>query len=85
MNAAHIGRLLSREGVHVQRTQEGDESVDGAVYITDLVHVQVPTFGADLNVVSETGEGHLLFGRPRRLISELVADIREALGMQVHA
>lgn len=83
MNAARFARQLQQRGLTIKGSTEGDESVDGAVEVTALVHVQIPTFGCQVNVVVESADGTEFEFYPERAASDLdgiLADVRKACG-----
>lgn len=85
MNAAKIARNLKLQGLTIKSVQEGNHDVDGQVQVTELVHVQVPTFGTKLNVVAQSADGQSFEFFPERKPSDIagiVADIRAACGLQ---
>jgi len=49
------------------------------IVFTPGVHVQVPLFGDEPNVVLETGKGQFEFYDAHRNIADLVADLKAAL------
>lgn len=78
-NAKELAVLLQNEGFTTGAIKEPNEEVDGMIVLTETVHVQVPLYGNEPNVVRETDEGKLDFGDQRRKMSELIADINMAL------
>lgn len=83
MQAKTVAQKLKARGINVIDYVEGDDWEDGMVRITELVHVQVPTYGRGANVVQECDEETFLF-KPRRMsLDALIKDIRAALG--IHA
>lgn len=81
MQAQAVAQKLKAQGINVIDFQEGHALEDGSVRITDLIFVQVPTYGRSLNVVQQLNNGKILFKPPRRSVSALMADIRASLGM----
>lgn len=87
MNAMRLAKKLVDAGINVRKITEGDDCEDGMIEVTDLVHVQVPTYGSTPGVVAETTDGLFRFFKPRKAsdVAGLVADIRKALGHEVAA
>lgn len=84
MNANKVAAALQRNGLSVTKIEQGSDVVDGAVVITALVHVQVPTYGNTLCVVVESADGQAFDFYPERKaidIAGIVADVRSACGM----
>lgn len=85
MNAARYATVLRSHEINVLRTAEGDEDQDGAVYITESVHVQIPTSGSRVEVCFETDAGtdehafNFLGQRKSTEYLKVVADIHKAL------
>ncbi len=82
MNAEKVAKALRAAGIPVIQVEQGDDCMDGAVHVTELVHVQVPTVGSYLNVVQEVdgGEAFKFYPETKSLVA-IVADVRQALGM----
>lgn len=84
MNAEKIARSLKLHGLSIKKVQQGSHDVDGMVGVTALVHVQVPTYGRSINVVSQSADGKSFWFYQERKASDIagiVADIREACGI----
>lgn len=82
MNPWEVARELQRLGFPTIRTEGATESTDGMVEITDLVHVQVPTFESGLCVVSMSADGEEFKHHPIRAnVVDLIPDIKEAMGL----
>ncbi len=81
MKAKTIAAALEAAGIHVLRSEEADEETDGAVHITDLVHVSVPAYGSACWVVAECDGDEFQFYEKRKTIGGLVADIKTAMGL----
>lgn len=79
MKAKTVAEKLKAQGIAVLNYTEGDEWEDGEVIITELVHVQVPTFGARPGVVRENADETFTFYPARKDIEQLKADIGDAL------
>jgi hypothetical protein len=74
-----LAEALSRYGIHVAFSFDGDEAEDGGVLVSAGVHVQVPTFGGAPRVVLDGCHGDMRCYPPRQSVAELAADIRTAL------
>jgi hypothetical protein len=74
-----LAEALSRYGIHVAFTFDGDDAEDGDLLVSAGVHVQVPTFGEPPRVVLDGCHGDLRCYPPRQSVAELAADIRTAL------
>lgn len=85
MNAMRLAKKLADAGINVRKIVEGDDCEDGLIEVTDLIHVQVPTYGSTPGVVAETPQGLFKFYKARKAsdVAGLVADIRKALGHEV--
>jgi len=87
MNAQRVAARLKAIGIPVREWEEGTESEDGSVTITESVHVQVPTFGGGLCIVKESrgpgGEFDLEWEHYpiRRTVAELMPDYKKAIGL----
>lgn len=79
MTPFSLARALGRFGIHVDDVCDGDDSHDGEVSVTKLVHVQVPTFGGAPRVVVHSLHSDVRCYPPRCTLPELVGDIRHAL------
>lgn len=80
MNANKLAEKLAQSGYKPVKVSEPSFEEDGAIHISERVHVQVPLdseFGP--NVVRETMEGHFAFDHPRRVFDDLIQDLRQAL------
>jgi len=71
--------LRKMYGIETLRVELPTEEADGAIYVSNAVHIQVPTYGGSFNVVQQINETTLKFFPDRRYWSELVTDIRTAL------
>jgi len=83
MKAAIVASALKDHGIPVQSVQEGSKIEDGEVQVTEMVSVQVSTYGKKVTVVSFTN-GKLTFRPTRNIITEIdefISDIRKACGM----
>ena len=83
MNATNIAKTLKTKGLNPLRVENGSEDADGAIYLTEKVSVQVPTFGKTLGVVVEGADGKTFDFYPLRTVEQLdllVNDAQEALG-----
>lgn len=78
MNAQRLANKLTKSGFSVSSISQGDESEDGAIYLTDLIHVQVPTCCGKASVVVQNGEEFTFYPEPRNF-ADLVSDLREVL------
>lgn len=82
MEAAKVAAQIGKLGLPVIEIEEGCHSMDGSVKVTELVHIQVPTFGHGLCVVAEVDGGKAFKFYPiRDAVSELREDIEAALGL----
>ena len=79
MKAETLAKQLEQAGVTVKSFKEGDDQADGAVYITDRVHVQVAVFGDYMNVVRETPDHKYKFYPESSGGQQLIEAIRTAL------
>lgn len=87
MNAAKYARALKRLRFPILGSQEGQEHEDGMVEITTLVQVQIPTYGSEVSVSADNGDGESFTCYPLRRAADLAAvaaDIRTACGVTSH-
>lgn len=88
MNAMRLAKKLADAGINIRKVTEGDDYEDGEIEITELVHVQCPTYGSTPGVVLRSTDGEEFEFYPERKASDvaaLVKDIRKALGHEVAA
>jgi hypothetical protein len=80
ITAARLADKLRACELPILRSEEGDEGQDGAVYLTEKISVQVPTYGGLPCVVLESDAGdewtHMT---DRTTLADLVKDCRKAL------
>jgi hypothetical protein len=79
MNAQALAEKLNKLGFTPLALSEPSKREDGIIVITTGVHVQVPLHGEEPNVVLETGKGEYEFYDARKKITDLVADLTQAL------
>lgn len=82
MHAATIAQSLKDRGFAIKSTQEGTAEADGMVALSELVHVQVSTYGSSVSVVAQTASGESLQFYPARDASDidgLASDIGKAM------
>jgi hypothetical protein len=78
MDTSTIAQQMEDLGFSVLRFEEGDHDADGAVYLREDVHVQVPTFGRGLCVNRFDGEA-FHHSPTRAFVADLKEDIKLAL------
>lgn len=78
-NAKELAALLQEEGIRTGGIKEPNKEVDGMIVISKNVHVQVPLYGNEPNVVRVTDDGKLDFGDQQKKMSALISDINLAL------
>lgn len=86
MNAQKVADFIKKLGFNVINVSQGDEEQDGMVEVTELVHIQVPTYGSGLNVVQECADGSFNFyptHQAKGTCAPLIADLRKALGFEI--
>lgn len=79
MNAAKIAHQLKLLGVDVIKVEEPCDVEDGAVYVTDKLHVQVPDEGRDLGIVEELDDGCFRFGALTESVTKIADQIKAEL------
>ncbi|PKO94290.1 MAG: hypothetical protein CVU16_03465 [Betaproteobacteria bacterium HGW-Betaproteobacteria-10] len=79
MNAQDLAEKLNKLGFTPVALSEPSKKEDGMIVFTKGVHVQVPLYGDDPNVVLETSKGEFEFYDARKKITDLVADLAAAL------
>jgi hypothetical protein len=70
--------LKEAYGIDTLRVELPTEEADGALMLSDKVHIQVPTFGGSCNVVQEIGKTFKFFPE-RNDWTALISDIRSAM------
>lgn len=76
--AAKVARDLRAHGIVVVKFSEGDDVEDGAVVLSDRLHVQVCALSCSrLNLVLETERGTFKFFPDRRSFAGLLADLQK--------
>lgn len=78
--SANVATRLRKCGIHVESFTEGDDSVDGTVNLSPMVHVQVGFYSPTYGVVRVVGDSFEFFPE-RRSIAALLPDIRKAMGL----
>lgn len=79
MNAQALAERLNKLGFTPVALSEPSKKEDGMIVFTKGVHVQVPLYGDDPNVVLETSKGEFEFYDAHKKIEDLVADLKAAL------
>jgi len=79
MNAQALAEKLNKLGFTPVALSEPSKKEDGMIVITKGVHIQVPLFGDEPNVVREIRKGEFEFYDARRAIGKLVDDLNAAL------
>jgi hypothetical protein len=79
MNAQALAEKLNKLGFTPVALSEPSKKEDGMIVFTKGVHVQVPLFGDEPNVVLESSKGEFEFYDAQRNIKDLVADLEAAL------
>lgn len=79
MNAQALAEKLNKLGITPVALSEPTKKEDGMIVFTKGVHVQVPLYGDDPNVVLESSKGEFEFYDARKNIADLVADIQAAM------
>lgn len=79
MEAKKLSEALKAKGLAIGEVTEPDDAEDGMIMISTRVHVQVPFWTNEPNVVRETSDTAFIFGKPRTDLDTLVDDIRRAL------
>lgn len=78
-NAKELASLLHDEGIQTVGIKEPNKEVDGMIVVSKNVHVQVPLYGNEPNVVRVTDDGKLDFGDQKKNMAALISDIHQAL------
>lgn len=79
MNAQALAEKLNKLGFTPVALSEPSKKEDGMIVITKGVHVQVPLYGDEPNVVLETEKGEFEFYDAHKSIERLVDDLKAAL------
>ncbi|MDP3439815.1 MAG: hypothetical protein U0989_12395 [Azonexus sp.] len=79
MNAQALAEKLNKLGFTPVALSEPSKKEDGMIVFTKGVHVQVPLYGDDPNVVLETSKGEFEFYDAHKKIADLVIDLAAAL------
>lgn len=79
MNAQALAEKLNKLGFTPVALSEPSKKEDGMIVFTKRVHVQVPLYGDEPNVVLETSKGEFEFYDAQRKIEDLLADLNAAL------
>lgn len=80
MLAQRFANTLTRMGISVLKFEEGDDLQDGAVYVSEKVHIQIPTGGCGRPaLVIEHDNGNLEFRPECKNTTALVLEIQQAL------
>jgi len=79
MQARLVAAKLQQAGINFLNFTEGDDLEDGAVYISESVHVQVPTYDTGINVVQQLDEETFAFYPIRKSIKDVLIDLKKAL------
>lgn len=79
MKAKSVANALKKAGISIRDYKEGNDFEDGVVILSDIVHIQVSTYGQEVGVVTEA-EGGFKFYPSRHSLSALIADVRKAFG-----
>lgn len=79
MNAQALAEKLNKLGFTPVALSEPSKKEDGMIVFTPGVHVQVPLYGDEPNVVLETGKNEFEFYDAHQDIADLVADLGAAL------
>ncbi|MEI7613868.1 MAG: hypothetical protein WCK63_13265 [Betaproteobacteria bacterium] len=79
MNAQALAEKLHKLGFTPQALSEPSKREDGMIVITKGVHIQVPLYGDEPNVVRESSNGELEFYDAQKNIDRLIDDINTAL------
>ncbi|RIX49521.1 MAG: hypothetical protein D3M94_00470 [Rhodocyclales bacterium GT-UBC] len=79
MNAQALAEKLNKLGYTPVALSEPSKKEDGMIMFTKGVHIQVPLYGDEPNVVLETDDGELEFYDAQRDINDLIADLKAAL------
>jgi hypothetical protein len=72
-------RLAKDYGIKAIKIELPRKESDGAIVLSESVHIQYPTVGNSLNVVRQIDAGTFYFYPCRTKWAELVSDVREAL------
>ena len=79
MNAQALAEKLNKLGFTPVALSEPSKKEDGMIVFTKGVHVQVPLYGDEPNVVLETAKGEFEFYDAQKNMADLVADLHAAL------
>lgn len=79
MNAQALAEKLNKLGFTPVALSEPSKKEDGMIVITKGVHVQVPLYGDEPNVVREIGKGDYEFYDAHKSIDRLIDDLKAAL------
>ena len=79
MNAQALAEKINKLGITPTALSEPTKREDGMIVITKGVHIQVPLYGDEPNVVRESGDGDFEFYDPQKTIGRLMEDLKSAL------
>lgn len=79
MNAQALAEKLNKLGFTPVALSEPSKKEDGMIVITKGVHVQVPLYGDEPNVVREISKGDYEFYDAHKSIDRLIVDLKAAL------
>jgi hypothetical protein len=79
MNAQALAEKLNKLGFTPVALNEPSKREDGIIVFTPGVHVQVPLYGEEPNVVRESSNGELEFYDAQKNIERLIDDLKAAL------
>jgi len=79
MNSQALAEKLHQLGFTPLALSEPSKREDGMIVITKGVHVQVPLYGDEPNVVRESSNGELEFYDAQKTIGRLIEDIKAAM------
>jgi len=79
MNAQTLAEKLNKLGFTPVALSEPSKREDGIIVFTPGVHIQVPLYGEEPNVVRESSTGELEFYDAQKSIEHLINDLQAAL------
>ncbi len=79
MNAQQLAERINKLGITPTALSEPTKREDGMIVFTKRVHVQVPLYGDEPNVVRESNTGEFEFYDAQKDISHLIDDLKSAL------
>jgi len=79
MHTKHLVLQLKTLGFDPITWNEGNPEIDGEITLSELVHVQVPTFGGSLFVWKNRGNEEFYISHPIKNLIDLKHELYSAL------